>query len=161
MVETTRLEAGSAESTNSFRGKPQKPDLVTSFFFSAAPSNLSWVIAPKKSKWYSDARGVDVQLQISEKRAPFGKAHFVLTNMSACQNLLENVLLLTRNSENRLLKKEITYKYQEAVLQEKTTSVRSDSFWRLSSPRSPELLPDQRPPSSRHRARKWERDSYC
>ena len=32
MVETTRLEAGSAESTNSFRGKPQKPDLVTSFF---------------------------------------------------------------------------------------------------------------------------------
>ena len=32
MVETTRLGAGGAESTNSFRGKPQKPDLVTSFF---------------------------------------------------------------------------------------------------------------------------------
>ena len=161
MVETTRLEAGSAESTNSFRGKPQKPDLDTSFFLlgcSQQPfvSNHSQEI--KIILWCQ--RSCSTVADIREARTTFGKAHFVRTNISACQNLLENVLLLTRNSENRLLKKEITYKYQEAVLQEKT-SVRSDSFWRLSSPRSPVLLPDQRPPSSRHRARKWERDSYC
>ena len=45
-----------------------------------------------------------------------------------------------------------------AVLQEKTISVRSDGSWRLSSLRSRELLPDQRPPSSRHQALQWERD---
>ena len=158
MVETTRLEVGSAESTNSFRGKPQKPDLVTSFFLlscSQQPfmSNCSQEI--KIILWCQ--RSCSTVADIREARTTFGKAHFVLTNMSACQNLLGNVLLFTRNSEKR--RKKLCTNIKKLSYRKKTPSVRSDGFWRLSSPRSPELLPDQWPPSSRHQARKWERDT--
>ena len=87
---------------------------------------------------------------IREARTTFGKAHFALTNMSACQKMFCRLLEIQKIYSRR--------KKLCAVLQEKTISVRSDGFWRLSSPRSSELLPDQWPPPSRYRARKWERD---
>ena len=126
MVETTRLEVGSAESTNSFRGKPQKPDLVTSFFLlscSQQPfmSNCSQEI--KIILWCQ--RSCSTVADIRGARTPFGKAHFVLTNMSACQKMFCRLLEIQKIDSRR--------KKLCAVLQEKTISVRSDGFWRLSS----------------------------
>ena len=62
---------------------------------------------------------------IREARTPFGKAHFVLTNMSAWQKMFCRLLEIQKINSQR---KKIC-----AVLQEKTISVRSDGFWRLSS----------------------------
>ena len=95
-------------------------------------------------------RSCSTVADIREARTTFGKAHFALTNMSACQKMFCRLLEIQKIYSRR--------KKLCAVLQEKTISVRSDGFWRLSSPRSSELLPDQWPPPSRYRARKWERD---
>ena len=158
MVETTRLRAGSAESTNSFGGKPQKPDLVTSCFFSAAPCNLSWVIAPKKSIYYSDAwlRSCSTVADIREARTIWQSALCSYKHVSVL--CLEMFCCLLEIQKIDSWRKKLFTNIKKLSYRKKTTSVRSDGFWRLSSPSSPELLPDQWPPSSRHRARKWERD---